>query len=91
MNDEELAGYRKHSNATLIQFMGEKPESLRHIAARRELDRRAGAFGRRMSISAFIVSVVAIGIAAWSASIAYRALARSSSTPPPSAVVPAPR
>ena len=65
MTDEELAAFKSYPKSKLIAFIsGDIPASPRHIAARYELDRRAGAFGRRLAVAAFAISVFSL-IVSW--------------------------
>jgi hypothetical protein len=74
MTDEELAAFRSYPRSKLIAFIsGDIPTSPRHIAARFELDRRAGAFGRRLAAAAFAISVLSL-IVSW---LSYTAAHRS--------------
>jgi len=74
MTEEELEAFKSYPKSKLIAFVsGDIPASPRHIAARYELDRRAGAFGRRLAIAAFIVSILSALIASWSAYLSQQA------------------
>ena len=65
MTDEELAAFRSYPKSKLIEFVsGDVPTSPYHIAAKYELDRRAGLFGRRIAVAALIVSVLSL-IISW--------------------------
>jgi len=83
MTEEELAAFESYPKSKLIAFIsGDIPASPRHIAARYELDRRAGAFGRRLAVAAFAISLLSL-IVSW---LSYTAAHRTHAvTPSPSA------
>jgi hypothetical protein len=65
MTEEELAAFKSYPKSKLIAFIsGDIAASPRHIAARYELDRRAGAFGRRLAVAAFAISILSL-VVSW--------------------------
>jgi hypothetical protein len=73
MTEEELAAFKSYPKSKLIAFVsGDIPASPRHIAARYELDRRAGAFGRRLAVAAFAISLLSLIISWLSYTAAHR-------------------
>ena len=61
MTDKELESFRTHPKRLLIEIIaGDKPTSPRHIAAKLEIERRAGSFTRGMAIIALIISFLSL-------------------------------